>query len=491
MKRLDKIRHDRLEKVANLRQQGIDPYPQPLLDKRQLAAQAPELVDQTMQLAGRVMRLRGHGALVFADLEDSSGRLQLLIKLAQLTEKQQQVVKLLDVGDHVMVEGQVGHSRTGQLSLIVSQIELLAKSIRPLPDKYHGLKDIEERYRQRYVDLLINPEVRQVFRTRTKVVRFLRQYLDDHGFWEVETPVLQPIYGGASARPFVTHHNALDIDLYLRISDELYLKRMMVAGWEKVYELSKDFRNEGISREHNPEFTMLEFYWAYVDYQFLMQFTEQMLSQLIQKIKGSQQLSYQGKVYDFTPPLPRQSMHQLFQQYLEIDLDQAKDLAGLKSLSQAKQLLPADYEYISYGQTLDEIYKKHIRPQLQGPIFVTDYPAEMIPLAKRKSDQPDLVASFQLVINGSELIKAYNELNDPQDQRQRWLAEQKLAASGLEDYQPLDHDYLRALEYGMPPTAGWGMGIDRLVALLTDQPSLKDVILFPTLRPEEAEPAND
>jgi lysyl-tRNA synthetase class 2 len=440
-------------------------------------------MDKEVEVTGRVISVRGHGKLVFADLHDETGKIQLMLKSDVLDDKSFQLVELLNTGDFVYAKGIVTTTVKGEISVQANTFNFLTKAVHPLPEKWHGLKDIEERYRQRYVDLIVNPDVKTIFLTRTKIIKLLRHYMDDNGFVEVETPVLQPIYGGASANPFITHHKALDADLYLRISDELYLKRLIVGGFEKVYEMSKDFRNEGMSRAHNPEFTMLEFYWAYVDYETVMKFSEEMLSSIAKEINGSYSVEFGGKTYDLTPPWKRISYADLFKEYLDMDIDSFTNADELLAYVKEKNLL-ADNQAFGVRDILDVVYKKHIRPKLAGPIFITDYPFEMKPLAKRKSGDQTKAASFQLLIAGEEFINAYHELNDPFDQRKRWEIEMDLGEKGAEDYQVIDEDYIRALEYGMPPTTGWGLGVDRFVAFITDQHTLKDVILFPTMRPE-------
>ena len=481
MNTLDTIRQERINKVTSLRKSGTNPYPT-FFCKNILISSARNSLDKNVIVAGRIISLRGHGKLIFADLKDESARIQLMLK-ADILKKDFEAISSLDAGDFLLVEGKVTKTISGEISILVEKFQLLTKSIRPLPEKWHGLKDVEERYRQRYVDLLVNDNVKEIFLIRNKVVKFLRKFLDDNGFTEVETPVLQQIYGGASAKPFVTHHNALDNDFYLRISDELYLKRLVVGGFEKVYELSKDFRNEGMSRAHNPEFTQVEFYWAYVDYERLMDFTEEMLTTLIKEINGNLKIKYKDKEYNFKTPWKRISYRDLFLENLQIDIDIINNEEKLAAIIAEKKLLPNE-KIVGYGQTLDILYKKYIRPQLDGPLFLTDHPVEMKPLAKRKNNDPTKAASFQLLVAGEEWLNAYNELNDPADQKARWEEEMELGKKGAEDYQVIDDDYIRALEYGMPPTAGWGLGVDRLVAFLTNQPTLKDVILFPTLRPE-------
>jgi lysyl-tRNA synthetase class 2 len=482
MSTLDSLRQERIKKRQLLEQKGLNPYPA-FTKKRNAIIDARKMMDQRVNIVGRIASMRGHGKLVFVDLNDESGKIQLMLKQDVLHQKSFDLLKLIDVGDFLYVSGSITKSIRGEISILVQSFEIISKSIRPLPEKWHGLKDLEERYRQRYVDLLVNPEVKTIFINRTKLIRLLRNYLDSHGFIEVETPVLQSIYGGASAKPFITHHNALDIDLFLRISDELYLKRLVVGGFEKVYEIGKDFRNEGISKAHNPEFTMLEFYWAYADYNILMEFTEKMLSEVAKEVMGNMKIKFKNEEYDLTPPWKRITYRDLFLTYLKFDINEINTEEKLIAYVEKQNLLPGE-RLVGYGQTLDFIYKKHIRPHLKGPLYLIDHPIELKPLAKRKEDDSSKAASFQLLIAGEEFINAYNELNDPEDQKNRWLEEMKLAKKGAQDTQSLDEDYIRALEYGMPPTAGWGLGIDRFTAFLTNQHTLKDVILFPTMRPE-------
>lgn len=471
----------RRQKLQQLKGQGLDPYPQPDLSTRQTCLEAREMLDRLVTVAGRLMSLRGHGKILFSDLHDLTGKIQLFFET-------QPLVKLLDVGDIISASGQVFKTQAGEITIRVQEFQILAKNLRPLPEKWHGLTDIEERYRQRYVDLIVNPETRRIFLTRSKILTEMRRFLDGHGFIEVETPILQPIYGGASAKPFVTHHHELDQDMYLRISDELYLKRLIVGGLEKVYEVSKDFRNESVSRFHNPEFTQVEFYWAYVDYGVLMQFTEDLVTHLIKLVKGSLQFSFNGQPLDFTPPFKRLTFRDAIFTKTKIDIDTIKtEEKFFEKLKIAKLKIKTEGLY-GLGALFDALYKEYVRPHLIGPVYLTDYPSQMIALAKRKADNPNKIASFQLLACGTELLKAYNELNDPQDQHDRWLDEEKLAQKGLENAMQMDDDYIRALEYGMPPTAGWGMGIDRFTQFLTNQETIKDVILFPSMRSEKKTP---
>jgi len=492
--RLQEIREIRLGKVAKLRELGIDPYPARTnkeYSNIQITTEYEKFEGKTVTLAGRLMSWREHGNIAFGDLQDESGKIQIFVQkkeLAETSSKNQTIgfkeLNLLDIGDFLQVRGKVGKTVRGEISITPSEIKILTKSIRPIPDQWHGLKDVEERYRQRYVDMLLNSGVQEVFRARAKFVTEIRKFMDNNGFLEVETPILQPIYGGASAAPFITHHNTLDTDLYLRISNELYLKRLIVGGFEKVYEIGKDFRNEGMDRQHNPEFTQMEFYWAYADYENLMDFTEEMLSSAIKKINGSLKIKHEDDVLDFTTPWTRVTFRDLLLRETGIDIDKEDTEDKLKKAIRDKKL-EIDFEgVVGYGILADTLYKNYARPKLVQPTLLLDYPSEMIALAKRRDDNPKRIASFQLLIKGFEVIKAYNELNDPVDQKERWLEEEKLGERGLEEHMVLDEDYIRALEYGMPPTAGWGIGIDRITSFLTNQRTLKETIIFPTLRPK-------
>jgi lysyl-tRNA synthetase class 2 len=475
----------RQEKLTELKRLGFDPYPQPNLETKQTCAQVRSSDGQIVTVAGRLMSLRGHGKIIFADLHDLSGKIQLFFEKDTLGDSMS-IAKLFDLGDIVSVTGTVFKTNAGEITVRVNQFQILAKNLRPLPEKWHGLTDTEERYRQRYVDLIVNPESRQVFLTRTKILSTMRKFLDDHGFLEVETPILQPVYGGASAKPFITHHNELEQDMYLRISDELYLKRLIVGGLEKVYEVSRDFRNESVSRFHNPEFTQIEFYWAYVDYDVLMRFTEELVTTVAKMVKGSLKFSFGGQELDFTPPFKRLTFRDSILEKTGIDIDTIHTEEEFLKELEIRNLNLDIADVVGLGALFDALYKEMVRPFLIGPVFITDYPAEMIALAKRKADNPNKIASFQLLACGTELLKAYDELNDPKDQSDRWLEEAKLEARGAQNAMQMDTDYIRALEYGMPPTAGWGMGIDRFTQFLTDTPTIKDVILFPSLRSEKA-----
>ncbi|HRT40399.1 MAG TPA: lysine--tRNA ligase [Candidatus Woesebacteria bacterium] len=430
-------------------------YPQPNLPNKNTCLQAKDMIDREVVLAGRIMAKRGHGRLVFYDLVDESGKIQLFCL---------EIEPNLKIGDIAACSGTVFKTQAGEISVKVKKLELLAPIVRSLPEKWHGLKDVEERYRKRYLDLIANPEVKEVFRARTKILTEIRNFLNNHGFMEVETPVLQPIYGGASAKPFITRHHELAEDRYLRISSELYLKRLIVGGFEKIYEVSRDFRNEGVSRFHNPEFTQIEFYWAYVDYEELMKFTQELINYVLTKVENK-------SGFDFTK-IKKITFHDAVLKETGIDTDKITE----KDLK---------IDGIGLGAKLDNLYKEKVRPKIIEPTFVVDYPSEMIALAKRKENNSKYIASFQLLVNGVELLKAYNELNDPVEQAARWNDETALAKKGAENAMQFDQDYIQALEYGLPPVAGWGMGIDRFVQIITNQPCIKDVIFFPAMRSEE------
>lgn len=481
--RLQEMRKIRLEKVEKLRELGINPYPSKVDGSPKEISVALKSLGKDVQVVGRVMNWRGHGNLVFADLKDESGQIQLWFQKNKLKDRFK-ILKYFDIGDFIFVKGKVVKTKAGETTVDVAKFQLLTKSIRPLPSAWHGLKDIEERYRQRYVDLLLNEKVRKTAELRTRLITEIRKFMDSNGFMEVETPILQPIYGGASAKPFITRHNALGIDLYLRISDELYLKRLIVGGFHKVYEIGHIFRNEGMDRAHNPEFTMMEYYWAYADYGDLMDYTEKMLATVIEKATGTLKVKHGDDILDFTPPWPRVKFRDLLKKEIGIDLDKTRTERDLREEIDDKKLKLDLAGAVGYGALCDKLYKEYVRSKLIQPQFLLDYPSAMIALAKRKEDDPHYIASIQLLVKGYEVIKAYNELNDPVDQKNRWMEEEKLGKKGLEEHMVLDEDYIRALEYGMPPTAGWGMGIDRLVSLISDQHSIKDTILFPTLKPE-------
>jgi len=488
MSTIDELVKIRKEKIEKLKDKGINPYPSSwnLFKKRVSIEKCRQLkLGEKLVAAGRIMSWRGHGKIIFSNLRDGSGEIQICFKNDKISKKSLDIIELLDIGDFIGIEGELFKTKKGEVTVLVLNFVLLAKSLRPLPSEHFGLEDKEIRYRERYVDLIVNPKVRQAFVARTKILTLLRQYLDEKGFLEVETPILQPLYGGASARPFTTHLNALDVDLYLRISDELYLKRLIVGGFDRVYEVSKDFRNEGIDRQHNPEFTQIEFYCAYADYNDLMRLTEEMISSVVKEVCGKLKIQFEGKKLDFTPPWPRLNYRDLIKKEVGIDIDQIDTEEKLKKAIAGKKPNFNTSEIVGYGAILDDLYKEFARPKIIQPTFLIDHPAQLMPLAKRKSDNPSRIESMQLLVSGYEVVKAYSELNDPQDQKERWEEQEGLAKKGLEEHEVLDQDYIRALEYGMPPTAGWGIGIDRLSAILTDQHSIRDVIFFPFMRPKK------
>jgi len=479
--------HPRRQKLEEIRSRGIDPYPyrfevthpaQDILDN----AESLMASERTVAVAGRLMAKRGHGKAGFAHVLDRTGRIQFYIRQDRVgAETHDLYNRLLDVGDYVGVTGTVFRTRTGEITVMVAELTLLSKSLRSLPEKWHGLQDVEIRYRQRYVDLIVNQEVRDIFITRFHLIRAIQRFLDDHGFIEVETPILQPLYGGALARPFLTRHHALDTTLYLRITDELYLKRLIVGGLERVYEIGRDFRNEGIDRSHNPEFTMLEFYQAYADYNDIMRLTENLIVQAVQEVTGSTTITFQGQTVDLAPPWRRISMLDAIREYAEIDIAAQSD----EELMRTCRRLEVDVDQQGgRGKMIDEIFETFVQPHLIEPTFITDYPIEISPLAKKHRNSPGLVERFEGFICGNECGNAFSELNDPIDQRERFDYQVELQRQGDEEAHTLDEDYLRAMEYGMPPTGGCGIGIDRLVMLVTDSLSIKDVLLFPPMRPE-------
>lgn len=498
----------RREKLAELRRRGIEPFAyrfdvsssaRAAREAFEAAEEAGRLgpdgaTDSDVRIAGRITSLRAHGKSTFADLADLSGRVQLYLRMDDLGDDRYALLELLDLGDWLGVEGAVFRTRMGEVTLRVADFQILSKSLRPLPfgkeevdsesgDRvvHGGFADVEQRFRQRYADLAVNPAVREVFLTRARAIRTMRSYLDEHGYIEVETPVLQPVYGGAFARPFLTHHNALDMPLYLRIADELYLKRLIVGGLERVYEIGKDFRNEGIDRTHNPEFTMLEFYEAFADYEIMMRRVEELVGAVVRDATGSATVDYQGREIDFTAPFERIGYLQALSGNIGRDVS-AMSADELRVA--AREAGVEDVESMRRPKLLDELFGALVEPRLVQPTFVVDYPREISPLAKPKPGSPALVERFELVVAGRELANAFSELNDPDDQRQRFQEQVLLREAGDDEAHELDEDYLRALEYGMPPTGGVGIGVDRLMMILTDSASIRDVILFPTMRPE-------
>lgn len=477
----------RREKAAALREQGINPYPY-RFERSHSVAQALDEFDTIsgaeteVSLAGRIMLKRDMGKSIFADLHDQTGKLQIYLKLNVVGEEAFKVFEKIDIGDIIGVRGTLFTTRKGEKTLQVSSFEILCKALHPLPDKHAGLQDVELRYRQRYVDLIVNPEVRDVFIKRTRIIEAVRDFLNNKGFLEVETPVLQPIYGGAAARPFVTHHNALDATLYLRIADELYLKRLIVGGFEKVWEFCKDFRNEGISRFHNPEFTMVELYWAYADYHDMMEMAEELYRTVAYKALGSYTVTFEEHVMDFQQPFDRITMVGSVAEATGVDLI---DMSFEEAKAAAKKLDVEGKELTNWGKIVEACFERFVEPKLSRPTFVMDFPKDISPLAKVHRDNPRLTERWEVFIAGLECGNAFSELNDPDDQRDRLLSMVEQAKSGDEEApHTYDADFVTALQYGMPPTAGWGFGIDRIVMILLNQASIRDVLLFPQLRPE-------
>ncbi|MFQ3574210.1 MAG: lysine--tRNA ligase [Thermodesulfovibrionales bacterium] len=491
MQELSEQTEQRLKKLQELKDINLDPYKQSYtpehrakdIHDRHSNHTKEDLERDNLQVsvAGRIVALRDFGKASFAHIQDATGKIQIYIK-KDIIGDNFNLLKKIDVGDQIGVSGRLFRTKTNELTIEVKDLVILSKCLYPLPEKWHGLKDIEIRYRQRYLDLIVNPEVKDIFAKRSAIIKAIRDFLEAKDFIEVETPMMHLIPGGAAARPFKTHHNALDIDLYLRIAPELYLKRLLVGGYEKVFEINKNFRNEGISTKHNPEFTMMEFYVAYKDYKYLMDFTEELITTVVMKVVGSLQVPYEDTVIDFTPPWKRIPMLSSLQESgvpddALTDLQKASEWASQRGIE-----IPKD---ASLGKIIDEIFKETVEPNLIQPTFVIDYPVELSPLAKKKSDNPDLVERFELFIAGREIANAFSELNDPIDQRQRFLKQVEAKVKGDEEAHEMDEDFVRALEYGMPPAAGEGIGIDRLVMILTNCRSIRDVILFPLLKPEK------
>ena len=486
----------RLNKLANFVERNQLPYP-PRIIRNHTAAEAVQLYEGaeaalpadseekphlTVEVAGRLVAMRHMGKSAFAHIADASGRIQLYFKKDELgDELYQQFVKDFDVGDFIAAQGYLFRTRTGEVTVHVTAYQLAAKTLHPLPEKWHGLRDTETRYRQRYLDLIANPEVRDIFIKRTKIISAMRKYLDGQDFLEVETPTLQPIYGGAMARPFTTYHHALDMQLYLRISDELYLKRLIVGGLDKVYEICKDFRNEGISAKHNPEFTMMECYWAYADYQDIMRLTENMIAFIAQEVLGTTRIVYDGQEVELAPPWRRLNLAEGIKEQTDIDIFQSYgDLKALWAECQRLDLKVTPQP--SWGKLVDELLGEYVQPTIVNPTFIHTFPLDISPLSKQNPDDLRVVERFEAFVAGMEVGNAYSELNDPITQRQRFLDQQK---DGDEEAHLMDDDYVLALMHGMPPTGGLGIGLDRIVMLLTNQQSIREVILFPHLRPRE------
>lgn len=478
----------RLQKLEQLRTKGVDPYaPKIKADyySTDIIEQFERLEGRQVSVCGRLVSIRAHGKTTFAHLQDYKGRIQIYLRLDQIGEELYTMFDLFDLGDFISCRGIVFRTQKGEVTINVDDYRFLVKSLRPLPEKWHGLKDVDLRYRQRYLDLIVNESVRNTFINRSKIIQCIREYLNSHGFLEMETPVLQTVAGGALARPFTTHHNALDMRLYLRIATELHLKRLLVGGLDKVYEIGRIFRNEGISTKHNPEFTSVEFYQNYADYEDMMVLTENMIHQVALQVLGRSKIVYQGETIDLTPPWPRETMVDVVRKYVGVDFAGISDsAAAYRAAKDAGLELP---EGLSWGEILNEFFEVFCEEQLRQPIFVKDYPIEVSPLAKKIKSDPRFTYRFEAFIIGYEVANAFTELNDPIDQRERFEQQMAKREAGNDEAHVMDEDFVTALEYGMPPAGGEGIGIDRLVMLLTDNVSIRDVILFPTLRPRQME----
>ncbi len=488
----DYEREARIERLQSLRDAGIDPYPAQVgpyqamsevahewgeCTGEELEAKAPEVA-----ICGRVMAFRSFGKLIFLRLLENGMTLQVSAKKQELSPEIFAFVKKIDIGDFIRVEGVVWRTRTDELTVNLREVQMLSKALRPLPEKWHGLSDVEARFRHRHLDILVNEDARRCALLRSRLITAMRVHLDGKGFLEVETPILQPIYGGAAARPFTTHHNAYDQDLYLRISDELYLKRLVVGGLDRVYEFGRNFRNEGVSRKHNPEFTAMECYQAYADYRDMMELVESMTQEVVTKLHGQTAIEYQGQTIDFGGSWPRKTMQEAILERTGVDILAAADLESLRAAIEQAGHHPGDAP--TWGALVDDLFSEHVEPHLIAPIFITEYPLELSPLAKRSPEDARLVERFETFVAGMEIANAFSELNDPIDQRERFEDQQRAALDGDEEAHPMDEEYLAALEQGLPPTGGLGMGIDRLAMVLADAASLREILLFPHMRPE-------
>jgi len=484
------------EKIATLKNEGIHPYancykPQNYINevidfckkssKEDLEKTGKE---ERFSIAGRIMLLRVMGKLAFANIKDETGTLQVVFAKDFMGEEFSRFKKSFDVGDIVWIKGEPFVTRTGEFSILSHDARLLTKNIRPLPEKFHGLTDKETRYRQRYLDLIMNDDVKETFRKRTKIVSYVRNYMEKEGFLEVETPMMHPLVSGAAAKPFITHHNTLDVDLYMRIAPECYLKRLLVGGMGKVYELNRNFRNEGMGIKHNPEFTMMEFYWPYATYQDLIEFTQKMISELVEKVCGSLKVTYQGKEIDFSMPWKRMTIEESLINENICTLEQLSDREKLLEIAVSKGIERDSLKDLSIFKIIIELFEHCVEEKLWNPVFITNYPTEVSPLSRRNDENPEYCDRFELFMAGREIANAFSELNDPVQQYEAFLSQVEAKNAGDEEAIDMDYDYIRALEYGMPPAAGEGIGIDRLVMLLTDSASIRDVIFFPQMRTE-------
>lgn len=484
---LNEILLVRRQKLKELQQSGKDPFKIVKYDvthrSNEIIENFDEMDGKRVSAAGRIMSKRGMGKASFCDIQDRGGKIQIYVRIDDLGTEAYEEFKKYDIGDIVGVEGVVFRTHKGEISIRAEKITMLAKSLKPLPEKWHGLKDVDLRYRQRYLDLIMNPDVRKTFVLRSKIIKEIRKFLDERDFLEVDTPMLNTIQGGAAARPFITHHNALDLDLYLRIAPELYLKRLIVGGFEKVYEMGRMFRNEGISVKHNPEFTMMEVYEAYTDYNGMMELTEELISTVAKNVLGTTKIVYQGQEIDLTTPWKRMTMRDAVLEYTGIDFDSIKTDEEARAAARAKSIDVGGK--LTKGEVMNLVFEELVEEHLIQPTFIIDYPVEVSPLTKRKADRPELTERFELFIYGREMANAYSELNDPIDQKERFLQQVRKREEGDEEASMMDDDFINALEYGMPPTGGLGIGVDRLIMLLTDSYSIRDILLFPTMKPRD------
>lgn len=487
---LNEILRVRREKLKSLKESGKNPFDIVKYDVTHhsdvIKNNFDTMESQLVSIAGRIMSMRDMGKASFSDIQDRNGKIQVYIKTDDVGEESYKQFKTYDMGDIVGIKGTVFKTKRGEISIHAQEVTLLTKSLQPLPEKWHGLKDTDIRYRQRYVDLIVNPEVRDTFIKRTKILQCVRKFFDDRGFLEVDTPVLATIASGAAARPFKTHSNALDIDLYLRIATELYLKRLIVGGFERVYEMGKDFRNEGISVRHNPEFTMIELYQAYADYNDMMEHCEQCIAYCAQEVLGTTKITYQGTEIDLTPPWNRITMIDAVKKYSGVDFREVKGDEAAREMAKKLNIedeLKKDLKYCTWGDILNAAFEAFVEEHLIQPTFVIDYPVEISPLTKAKKDDPTITERFEAFIFGREIANAYSELNDPIVQKERFLQQLKDREYGDDEAYAMDEDFVNSLEVGMPPTGGMGIGIDRIIMFLTDSYSIRDVILFPTMKP--------
>ncbi len=492
MEKPDPLIEERINKGEKLKAMGVNLYPagyprdmtvsEALERVGNLEAEALEKQSESHTMAGRIVALRDFGKAAFIHLKDGTGKIQAYIRKDKVGEAAFKVFKLMDIGDFIGLRGPFFRTRTGELTLMAEELTLLSKSLRPLPEKWHGLTDVETRYRQRYVDLIVNDHVKEVFILRSRIIQAIREFFIARDFLEVETPMMQPIPGGATARPFKTFHNALGMTLYLRVAPELYLKRLVVGGLERVFEINRNFRNEGISIRHNPEFTMLEFYMAYATYEDLMALTEELFNDMLQRIFGTNVIEYQGNTIDFASPWPRISLFDSLREWGGMGEEIFKEREAAARFAAKAEVSISEKD--SHGKILTKLFEHLVEPRLIRPTFIIGYPTDVSPLSRRSDESPDITDRFELFIGGREIANAFTELNDPVDQRRRFEYQVALREAGDEEAQFMDEDYLTALEYGMPPTAGEGIGIDRVIMLLTDSPSIRDVILFPQMRPK-------